>query len=136
MDNILSILVMPSQWRICHAVSSSILLVTGTWTHVRQKRLEAHVFDSGNVLGTLEVLAGTVFTTFSCVVNEVFGDFAECTTFLTEIDYDAAATLLGLLHGIFDTEGKVWTARADVRSEDIATIAFIVDTKCEAGFGV
>lgn len=37
---------------------------------VRHQRLEAHIFDTGDVLGPLEVVGGPVFATLAGVVHD------------------------------------------------------------------
>jgi hypothetical protein len=96
---------------------------------IRHERLEAHVLDTSDVFGPFEVFASSVFSSLSGVVDKVFGHLTEGTTFLAEIDDDSTSAVLGFLDGFFDTESEVRTASADIRAEDIATIAFVVDTE-------
>jgi len=119
-----------------HAEHSVNLGDTQPVQDIWHQSLEAHVLDTGNILSALEVLAGTIFASLSGVVDEVFGDLAKSTAFLTEVDDNTAATLLGLFDCFFNTESQVGTACADVRSEYVTSVAFVVDTEGELRTGV
>jgi hypothetical protein len=105
-------------------------------THVWHQSLEAHVFHSGNVLSPFKVFAGPVFPSLARIVYEVLGDFSESSSLFTEVDNNTAAALLGFLHSLFDSEDEVWPTGANVGSEDVATVAFVVDAEGELGAGV
>lgn len=98
--------------------------------------MESHILDSSNVLCSPEVFGCLIFTTFSGVVDEIFGHFTKGTTFLSEVDDHPAATFLGFLDCLFDTKNEVRTTGADVRTEDIAAVAFVVDTEGEPDVGI
>lgn len=101
--------------------------------NVGHKRLEAHIFDTSNVLCSLEIFARSVFAALAGIVNEVLGDFAKCSALFAEIDDNTTATVLSFLDSFLDTESKVWATCADVGSKYVTAVAFIVNTKCEFG---
>lgn len=94
--------------------------------------MEPHVLDPGNILRPLKVLASAVLSSLTRVVHEVFGHLSKRTTLFPEVDDYAAAALLGLLDCLFHAEDEVWPARADIRAEDIAAVALVVDTEGKA----
>jgi len=129
-------------------VNNSIVLHVGHAEHpvnlcdaepvqdVRHEGLETHVFNAGNVLSSLKVLASTIFSSLSRVVDEILGHFTQSTALLSEVDDHTTAALLGFLDGLFNTKRQVWAACADVGAEDVASITFIVNTKSESGAGI
>ena len=54
--------------------------------------------------------------------NTYLCDFAQGTTFLTEIDHYAAAAVLSLLYGLLDTEDEVRSASANIGTENITAV--------------
>jgi hypothetical protein len=50
-------------------------------------------------------------------------DFSQGPSLLSEIDDNAAATILCLLDSFLDTKDQVWPASANIGSEHVATIA-------------
>ena len=103
---------------------------------IGHQSLETHVLDTRDVLSALEVLAGTILASLPGIVDKIFGDLAKSTTFLAEVDDDTATTLLGLLDCFFNTESEVRTACADVRSEYVTSVAFVVDAESELCAGI
>lgn len=111
--------------------------------------LEAHVLDTSDHLGGLEVLVRAVSATLPEVVDEVsgidnqdaapqtvqyvrlLGDFSKSTTFFPEVDDQADATSLGAPNGLFDSEDEVRLARADVGTEDIRAVAWSIELDLE-----
>lgn len=60
-----------SSWRInslAHAQHSINLLDAEPMKDIRHKRLKPHIFDSGDILGSLEVIRRAIFATLPCVV--------------------------------------------------------------------
>lgn len=51
------------------------------------------------------------------------GHLSQCSTFFSEVDDDTAAAILGLLDGLLNAEDEVWPTGADIRAEDIASVA-------------
>jgi len=105
-------------------------------TYIRHQCLEPHILDTGNVFGSLEILARPIFSSLACVVHEIFGYLTESTTFFAEVDDNTTATLLGLLDGLFYTKDEIRSASADIRAKDVATVALIVNTESETRIGV
>jgi hypothetical protein len=54
------------------------------------------------------------------------GYFSQCSALLSEVDDDTTATILSLLDGLFDTEDEIGPASADVRAENITSVALEV----------
>ena len=52
-------------------------------------------------------------------------------THFSEVNDNAAATILSLFYGLFNSKDQIGTAGADVRSENIGTIAFIMSVEGE-----
>jgi len=50
-------------------------------------------------------------------------------TFLSEIHDDPGATLLGTLNALLNAVGEIGSARANVTSENVAAVAFIMSSK-------
>ena len=98
-------------------------------THIRHQSLEAHVLDASNILCAFEVFASAILSSLSRVIHEVFCHLTEGATFFSEVDDDTAAAFLGLLDSLFDTKNQVWSASADVRTEDIASITLVVNSE-------
>ena len=105
-------------------------------THIRHERLETHILNSRDVLRSFEVFARSVFSAFSRIVYKVLGHFTKRTAFLAEVDNNTTTALLSFFHGLFDSEGQVRTACANVRPEDITAIAFVVNTECKTDIRV
>lgn len=55
---------------LAHAEHAVNLLDAEPVQNVRHQSLESHVLDSGNVLGSLEVVRGTVLTSFPGIVYD------------------------------------------------------------------
>lgn len=51
------------------------------------------------------------------------GYFTQSPSLLAEVDDHAAAAILSLLDGLLDTENQVRSAGADIRTEDVASVA-------------
>lgn len=51
------------------------------------------------------------------------GNFTQSSPFLSEVNDDTTATVLGLFDGLLDTEDEIRPARADIRAEDVAPVA-------------
>ena len=62
-------------------------------------------------------------------LNDALGDFSKCTPFLAEVDNHTDATLLRTTNAFLDRVSQVGFAGANVRAEDIRSIA------CIAGAG-
>lgn len=105
-------------------------------THIRHECLEAHVLDTGDVFGSLEVFACTIFSAFPSVVHEILGHLAEGSSFLAEIDDNTAAALLRLLHSLFHTEDEIRATCANIGAKDIAAVALVVNTQSETNVRV
>lgn len=50
---------------------------------------------------------------------------SQSAAFLPEINHDTATAVLRLFDGLLNTKDQVWTARANVRPEHIATVALM-----------
>jgi len=59
---------------------------------VGHQRLETHILHTGYHLRRLEVLVGRIASALAKVIDQVFGHFAEGSTFLAEVDDDADAS--------------------------------------------
>lgn len=105
-------------------------------TYIRHQCLEPHVLDTGNVFGSLEIFARPVFSSLACVVYEVLGHLTESATFFAEVDDNTTTPLLSLLDGFFYTEDEIRSASADIRAEDVASVALVVNAEGETGVGV
>ena len=91
--------------------------------------LEARVLNSGNLLRTIEIILRriTALLALSGVVDQVLGHLTEAAALLAVVDDQAGAATLSRLDGLLNRMREVGTARADVRSEDIRAIAFVVN---------
>lgn len=114
---------------VAHTQHSINLGDTKPVKNVGHKRLEAHVFDTSNVLRSLEVLAGSVFASLSGIVNEVFGDLAKCSAFFTEVDDNTTSAILSFLDSFFDSESEIRATCANIRAKDVAAITLIVNAE-------
>lgn len=99
------------------------LIKVSTHPNTGERATLTHVFDSSNVLSTLKVLARLVGATLPGIVHEVFGHFAQSSTFLAKIDDNAAPALLCFDDGLLYSENEVGTtctsevaSAADMRS--------------------
>src|SRR5690606_4321010 len=61
------------------------------------------------------------------VVDEELGDFAERASLLAVIGDDADAARLGLPDAFLDAVNEIRAAGADVRAEDVGTVALVMD---------
>ena len=61
------------------------------------------------------------------VVDQELGDFPQSSPFLAVVDDDPDPALLRGLDADFDAVNEIRAARADVRAEDIRSVAFVVD---------
>lgn len=104
--------------------------------NVGHESLEAHVLHTRNVLRSLEVFAGPIFSSFPCIVHKVFGHFPKGSALFAEVNDHAATAFLRFFDGLFDAERQVGAACANVRPEHVASIALVVDTEGEPGAGV
>jgi hypothetical protein len=98
--------------------------------------LEAHILDTSNVLGPLEVFAGSVFPALSCVIHKVLCYFTQGPPFFTEVDDYTTTSFLCFFDGLFNTKDEIWTACTDVGAENVAAVAFIVHTESETNIRV
>jgi hypothetical protein len=60
---------------------------------------------------------------------DLLGYFSQCTSLLAEVDNDTYATSLCSSDAFFNREDEVRLACADVRTKDVGTIAFVVNTE-------
>lgn len=51
------------------------------------------------------------------------GHLSQCSALFSEVDDDTTAPILSLLDGLFDTEDEIGPAGADVRAENITSVA-------------
>jgi hypothetical protein len=51
---------------------------------IRHERLEAHILDSCDVLGSLEVLCGGISSSLAGIVDQVLCDLSQSTTLLAD----------------------------------------------------
>lgn len=56
-------------------------------------------------------------------------NFAQCASFLAEIDNHSATAILCLLHGLLNSEQEIRTAGADIGSKDIRAVTLVVYTE-------
>jgi hypothetical protein len=111
-------------------------LYSRTVTYIRHQGLESHVLHTGNIFCPLEVLACPIFSPLTRIVYEILGNLAESPTFLAEIDHNTATTFLSFLDSLFYAKDEVWTACADIGSENVTAVAFVVDSEGETDIRV
>jgi hypothetical protein len=126
--------------------------------NIRHQRLESHVFDSGNQFGRLKVSIGRVTSSFSRVVDKVcgvewdgdlsvdekptmrwntpevgltLGHLTQRSAFFSEINDESNSTPLSTLDGLLDPVNQVRSTRADIRTEHVGPVAFVVDSQGE-----
>lgn len=63
------------------------------------------------------------------IIDQIFRDFTECSSFLSEIYDHTTATLLSFLHSFFDSKNQVRTTGANVGTEHITTVTFVMDAQ-------
>src|ERR1700753_52091 len=90
--------------------------------------LEAHILLYSYVFCALEVFAGFVLTSLPSIVDQVLGNLAESASFLSEVDNNATPSFLSLLDGLLDTEDEIRAASAYVGTEDITSVAFVMNS--------
>src|SRR5262249_50945489 len=97
--------------------------------NIRHQLLKAHVLHTSDALGAAEIAVGGVAAGLSLagVVDEELGDFTQSSPFLAVVHDDPDTALLRGLDADFDAVNEIRAARADVRTEDIRSIAFVVD---------
>jgi hypothetical protein len=105
-------------------------------TYVWHDSLKTHILDTSNILGTLEVLACSIFPTFSGIVHEVLCHLTKSSAFFTEINNDTTTTLLSLFDCLFYAKDEVGAASANVGTEDIAAVTFVVNAQSESDIGI
>ncbi len=64
------------------------------------------------------------------------GHFTQCTSLLAEVDDDTYTTSLGGSYTFFNREDEVRLACANIRAEDVGTIALVVNTESQLLGGV
>lgn len=97
---------------------------------IRHQFLEPNVLHASYIFGTVEILRSIVSSllTLTLVVHQVLGHLTQCPPFLPEVDNDTCSSFLRCLDALLDAVEEIWTAGADVGSEDVGAIAFVVDT--------
>jgi hypothetical protein len=65
-------------------------------------------------------------------VRAYLGYFTQSPAFFSEVDYHATPTILCFLDSLFDTEYKIWAARADIRPEYVAPITLALSASSRA----
>jgi hypothetical protein len=119
-------------FHVAHAEHTIDFFDTKPVQDIRHQRLEAHVLDASNVFGALEVVGSAIGTPLPCVIYQVFSHFAQRSALFAEIyDYSAAA-ILSFLDRFFNAEEKIRSTGANVRPEDITSIALVVDSQRQA----
>lgn len=120
---------------------------------IGHESLESHIFHASNVLSSkgvskftslhtgyfhlpLKVFRGLVRSALPSIVDQIFGNFAQCSPLLTEVNNHTASAILRFFYRLLDTKDQVGTTRANVRTEDITSIALIVDTKGQSDIGI
>jgi len=95
---------------------------------VRHQCLKPSILDPSDLLGAIEVLLSGIAAglAFAGVVDKVLGDLAERSALLAKIDDESATSLLGGFDAFLDGVREVRAARADVASEDVGSVAFVV----------
>lgn len=68
--------------------------------------------------------------------NTYLSDFAQGSAFFSKVDNNSASSPLSLLYCLFNSENEVRATGADVRSEHVGSIAFIMDTKSQFDIGI
>lgn len=66
----------------------------------------------------------------------LLGHFTQCTSLLAEVDNDTYTTSLRGSYTFFNREDEVRLARANIRAEDIGTIALVMNTETQLLRGV
>src|SRR5690606_7722076 len=69
-------------------------------------------------------------------VDEILGNLAQRSALLPEVDNHTASAILCLLYRLLNTENQVRTARTNVRTENITSIALIMNTKGQSDIGI
>jgi hypothetical protein len=104
--------------------------------NVRHQRLEPHILHPSNHLRALEVLIGRIASPLPEIVDEVLGDLTQCTTFLAEVNDEANSAALSAADALLDGIDEVGLAGADVGTEDVGAVTFVVDADGEFFGGV
>lgn len=94
--------------------------------------MEPHILHTRDVLRTLEVFARPVLAALPSVIHKILGHFAKGSAFLAEVDDDATTTFLGLFDSLLHAEDEVGSACANIGTEDITTIALVVDAESKS----
>ena len=96
--------------------------------HVGHQLLESEIGDAGDALGALEIGIGAIAAGLALarVVDQELGDLAECPAFLAVIDDQAGPALLCGLDADLDAVSQIGPAGADVRAEDVGSVALVV----------
>src|SRR6202022_3903352 len=105
MDNMRSIFVIPNQCRISGIKAwNRIYQMSKVTSWGGGEGNGDYIFDSGDAFCAFKVLGSPVAGAFSDIINEVFCNFAEGTTFLAEIDDNARTSCLSFFDGFFDAK--------------------------------
>src|SRR5581483_4322851 len=96
--------------------------------YVRHQFLKPHVLHAGDALGAAEihVRAIAALLAFARVIDEELSDLAERSALFAVVDDDPDPALLRCGRADFDAMHEIGPAGADIRAEDIGTIAFVV----------
>src|SRR5580692_9571382 len=97
--------------------------------HIGHELLETRVLYARDALGAREI-GGRLVTAglaLAGVVDQKLGHFTECPPFLAVIDNESGATTLGPADAFLDAMREIRTAGADVRTEDVRSVALVVN---------
>src|ERR1700704_3266314 len=95
---------------------------------VRHELLEAGVLDSCHTFGTFEISGGCIpaFLPLASIINQELCHLTERTAFLAIVNDDAESARLGSTCTFLNTVDQIRATGADIRAENIGSIAFIV----------
>jgi len=96
---------------------------------IRHQLLKAHVLHAGNALGAAEIAVDGIAAWLSLagVVDEELGNLTERAALLAAVNNDPDPAPLRGLDADSDPVNEIRAAGANVRAEDIRTVALVVD---------